>query len=48
MISDHLNDKTTYKMVESICDAKVGKGIAKILEKYQANLKEKEYLISFI
>ena len=49
MISDHFNDKTTYKMVESNCDAKVMKGIAKIIEKYKDNLtkKEKEYLTSF-
>ena len=49
MISDHLNDKTTYKMVESNCDAKVMKGIAKVIEKYKGNLtkREKEYLISF-
>ena len=49
MISDHLNDKTTYKMVESNCDAKVMKGIAKIIEKYKDNLtkREKEYLLSF-
>ena len=48
MISDHFNDKTTYKMVESNCDAKVMKGIAKIIEKYKDNLtkKEKEYLTS--
>ena len=38
MVSDHLNDETTYKMVEANCDAKVMKGIAK---------KEKEYLTSF-
>ena len=49
MISDHLNDETTYKMVEANCDAKVMKGIAKIIEKYKDNLtkKEKEYLTSF-
>ena len=49
MISDHFNDKTTYKMVESNCDAKVMKGIAKIIEKYKDNLtkKEEEYLINF-
>ena len=49
MISDHLNDETTYKMVESNCDTKVMKGITKIIEKYKDNLtkKEKEYLISF-
>ena len=49
MISDHLNDETTYKMVESNCDAEVMKGIAKIIEKYKDNLtkKEKEYLIRF-
>ena len=47
-ISDHLNDETTYKMVESNCDTKVMKGIAKIIEKYKDILskKEKEYLIS--
>ena len=49
MTSDHLNDETTYKMVEANCDAKVMKGIAKIIEKYKDNLtkKEKEYLTSF-
>ena len=49
MISDHLNEETTYKMVESNCNAKVMKGIAKIIEKYKDNLtkREKEYLISF-
>ena len=31
MINDHLNDKTTYKMVESNCDAKVMERIAKII-----------------
>ena len=31
---DHLNDKTTYKMVEMNCDAKVMKGVAKIIVKY--------------
>ena len=49
MISDHLNDQTTYKMVEANCDAKVMKRITKIIEKYKDNLikKEKEYLTSF-
>ena len=49
MISDHLNDETTYKLIELICDAKVMKAIAKIIEKCKANLttKEKEYLINF-
>ena len=49
MISDHLNDETTYKMVESNCDTKAMKGITKIIEKYKDNLtkKEKEYLVSF-
>ena len=49
MISDHLNDETTYKMVEANCDAKVMKGIAKIIEKNKNNLtkKEKENLKSF-
>ena len=50
MMSDHLNDKTTYKMVESNCNAKVMKEIAKIIEKYKHNLtkKEKEYLNKFL
>ena len=49
MISDYLNDESAYKMVESNCDVKVMKGIAKIIEKYKDNLtkKEKEYLLSF-
>ena len=49
MTSDYLNDEATYKMVEANCDAKVMKGIAKIIEKYKDNLtkKEKEYLTSF-
>ena len=42
MISDHLNDGTTYKMVEANCDAKEMKGIAKIIEKYKDNLTKKE------
>ena len=41
MISDHLNDETTYKMVESNCDTKVMKEIAKIIEKYKDNLIKK-------
>ena len=49
MISDHLNDETSHKMVEANCYAKVMKGIAKIIEKYKDNLtkKEKEYLTNF-
>ena len=49
VISDHLNDETTYKMVEANCDAKVMKGIAKIIKKYKDNLikKEREYLTNF-
>ena len=49
MISDHLNDETTYKMVEANCHAKGMKGIANIIEKYKHNLTkmEKEYLTSF-
>ena len=49
MISDHLNDETTYKMIESNCDTdtKVMKGITKIIKKYKDNLTKKEYLISF-
>ena len=42
MISDHLNDKTTYKMIESNCDVKVMKEIAKIIEKYKDNLTKRE------
>ena len=49
IISDHLNDETTYKIVEANYDAKVMKGIAKIIKKYKDNLikKEREYLTSF-
>ena len=42
MISDHLNDETTYKIGEANCDAKVIKGITKIIEKYKDNLTKKE------
>ena len=42
MISDHLNDETTYKIGEANCDAKVIKGIPKIIEKYKDNLTKKE------
>ena len=37
-------------MVEGNCDAKVMKGIAKVIEKFKDNLtkKEREYLISFL
>ena len=42
MISDHLSDETTIEMVELNCDAKVMKGIAKIIEKYKDNLTKKE------
>ena len=42
MISDHLNDETTYKMVESNCDTKVMKGITKIIQKYKDNLTKKK------
>ena len=42
MISHHLTDKTTYKIVEANCAAKVMKGIAKIIEKYKDNLTKKE------
>ena len=41
MITNYLNEETTYKMVESNCHAKVMKGIAKILEKYNTNLTKK-------
>ena len=37
MISDHLNDETTYKIAEANCDAKVMKGRTKIIEKYKDN-----------
>ena len=42
MVNDNLNDETTYKMVESNCDAKVMKGIVKIIEKYKNNLTKKD------
>ena len=47
MISDHLNDETTYKMVEANCDAKVMKGIAKTIEKYKDDLTKNEKRISY-
>ena len=49
MISDYLNDKTTYKMIESNCDSKVIEKIANIIEKYKDNLtkREEEYRLSF-
>ena len=37
-----INDETTYKMVESNCDAKVMKVTAKVIEKYKDNLTKKE------
>ena len=42
MISDHLNDETAYELIESICDAKLIKGIAKIIETYKANVTKKK------
>ena len=42
MISDHLNDETAYELTESICDAKLIKGIAKIIETYKANVTKKK------
>ena len=42
MISNYLSDKATYKMFEQNCDAKVMKGIAKILEKYKNNLTKRK------
>ena len=42
MISDRLNDETTYKMSEANCDPKVMKWIAKIIKKYKDNLTKKE------
>ena len=47
MIRDQLNDETTYKIVEANCQAKVMKGIANIIEKYNLVKKEKEYLTRF-
>ena len=38
MITDHLNDETTYKMVGLSCNVKVIKGITKIIPKYKDNL----------
>ena len=37
-----INDETTYKIVESNCDAKVMKVTAKVIEKYKDNLTKKE------
>ena len=42
MISDHLNDETSYKVVEANCYAKVRNGTSKIIEKYKDNLTKKE------
>ena len=42
MISDQLNDETTYEMVEANCNAKVMKEIAKIIEKYKDDLTKME------
>ena len=41
--------RTTYKIVEANCDAKVMKGITEIIEKYKDNStkKKKGYLSSF-
>ena len=46
MISDHLNEEKTYKMVESNCDTKEMKRIAKIIKKYKYNLTKKKKNIS--
>ena len=50
MVSNHLNDEKTCRMGEGNCDAKVMKGIAKVIEKFKDNLtkKEKEYLTRFL
>ena len=37
MVSDHLNDEKTCRMGEGNCDAKVMKGIAKVIEKFKDN-----------
>ena len=42
MISHHLNDKLTYKMLEANCDAKVMKVIPKIIEKFKDNFNKKK------
>ena len=47
MISDHLSDENTYTMVESNCDAKVMKGITRIIERYKNNLTKKGKTISY-
>ena len=41
MMIDHLNDETTYKMVEANGNAKVVKGITKIIEKYKKIIYQK-------
>ena len=42
MISDHLNDEKTYKMVEANYDAKAIKGITKIIEKHVDKFTKKK------
>ena len=44
MITDHLNDETAYELIESICDAKLMKGIAKIIETYKANVIKRKQI----
>ena len=49
LINDHFNDEKAYKIVESNCNVKVLKTMAKMLDKYKVHLtkKRKKYLISF-
>ena len=47
MISDHLNDETTYRMFESNHDTKAMKGIAKIVEEHKDNLTKKRISFKF-
>ena len=42
MISHHLNDELTYKMLEANCVAKVMKVIPKIIEKCKDNFNKKK------
>ena len=46
LIHDHFNDEKAYKIVESNCNVKVLKTMAKMLDKYKANLTKKKKKIS--
>lgn len=44
-ISKHLNEETTYKIVDSSCYAKIVNEIGNFLEKHKANLTKKKHSI---